>query len=739
MQVGQARQPKWQSERPAWAKASVAWFAVFAVVLSASLVTPASAEGTRRALLIGINVYQELPRLGGAVNDVETVRALLVGRYGFQEQNVRVITDERATRAGILAAFEQLARESAPDDTIYIHYSGHGSQVADQDGDEEDGQDETICPHDARTPGVPDITDDELDRLVGQLDVGWIVMTLDSCHSGTALRDASIEVRTRSVPPDTRTELYGITSRAVVPLPMSEKYLLFTGAASHQSALDGPFAGGRYHGLFTYAFTQTLASAAVDATPRELMEGVESQLVTVRSKLGGRELPEPQLEGPAAFLDRPLLSAQRAHGASASGSSITPRLAFAEVRGERGNRVRLLNGARLGALPGSIWALYPARETLFEPGGAIGRVAVSEQVGADAVANIIEGKSLSARGIRAVLLAPPPAAQEKTRIYLRKVHGKVRRRLERDLESAVSGAFELVDKGQFAEFVVDCNSGWNQGEQECDVLDVQGDRLLTTVRSGLEGLGSEIATVLSRSLVVSSLLALDNPASSIRLEFRARGIQPRKEKARPGGRGIVVSANLAKHQLRFYQPGKPRTPANSLQLELRSTHDCYLTLVDVDSEGRLMQIFPNSYQNLDFYPDGYIRAGEPAVIPDSLALGNKAGFNLNFGPPAGEDMIRAYCATDKSDAESFRSRVSGVTARGDTPIATAVVARSVFAELGRDMSRVATRGLVEIPAESTATNQGQEIVRPSFANSREHPARSNADWTAASIVLEIGE
>ncbi len=118
----------------------------------------------RRALLIGINAYasSDVPKLRGCVNDVEAMRLVLTGRYGFAPADVRSITDAAATRKGILAALEQLVEEGRAADTIFVHYAGHGSQVQDLDGDEEDGKDETIVPFDGRTEGVPDITDDEL-------------------------------------------------------------------------------------------------------------------------------------------------------------------------------------------------------------------------------------------------------------------------------------------------------------------------------------------------------------------------------------------------------------------------------------------------------------------------------------------------------------------------------------------------------------------------------------------------
>ena len=46
-----------------------------------------------------------------------------------------------------------LVRGAQPNDSLFFHYSGHGSQQQDHDGDEVDGTDETICPVDYKDAG----------------------------------------------------------------------------------------------------------------------------------------------------------------------------------------------------------------------------------------------------------------------------------------------------------------------------------------------------------------------------------------------------------------------------------------------------------------------------------------------------------------------------------------------------------------------------------------------------------
>src|SRR5262245_38914928 len=208
--------------------------------LMVSAANPTEGQGIKRALLIGINKYKGVPKLQGSLNDIETMRQILLTRWGFEEKNIALVTDEAATRAGMLAAIEQLVKEAGPNDMVYFHYSGHGSQVEDLNGDEPDDHlDETLVPQDGRTGDVPDITDDELDALFARMRSKSALVVLDSCHSGTATR--SLDIRTRSVPQDHRVDIYRKAeeakpkTRAIVPV-VTSRYVVMTGAASHQEA-----------------------------------------------------------------------------------------------------------------------------------------------------------------------------------------------------------------------------------------------------------------------------------------------------------------------------------------------------------------------------------------------------------------------------------------------------------------------------------------------------------------------
>src|SRR6186713_2975964 len=103
----------------------------------------------KRALLIGINRYQIAGAdLRGCVNDVKDLSAALVEFGGFKKGDITVLTDGAATKKAMQAGIASLVRDSKKGDVALLHYSGHGSNVPDDNGDEPDGRDEILCPAD---------------------------------------------------------------------------------------------------------------------------------------------------------------------------------------------------------------------------------------------------------------------------------------------------------------------------------------------------------------------------------------------------------------------------------------------------------------------------------------------------------------------------------------------------------------------------------------------------------------
>jgi len=102
----------------------------------------------QRALLVGINKYKMANSdLSGCVNDVTNIRDGLIKFFGFTIDDIRVITDDRATKKAIMERLTWLVKGAKAGDRMLFHFSGHGSQVRDREGDElKDKMDDPLPP-----------------------------------------------------------------------------------------------------------------------------------------------------------------------------------------------------------------------------------------------------------------------------------------------------------------------------------------------------------------------------------------------------------------------------------------------------------------------------------------------------------------------------------------------------------------------------------------------------------------
>jgi hypothetical protein len=195
-----------QTRAQAWPQlARVATAAPAARALPARARAAAAAEPVRpprRALLAGINAYPDpAQRLEGCVNDVFLMSSVLQ-ECGFAAEDIRVVLDDRATRAGILERLHWLLDATRDGDIRFFYYSGHGAQLP-QYGPEGkvDRIDPCLVPYDFAWSDETALTDRALLDLYSQLPYGArFLMVLDSCYSGGMTRGGT---RTRGLdPPD---------------------------------------------------------------------------------------------------------------------------------------------------------------------------------------------------------------------------------------------------------------------------------------------------------------------------------------------------------------------------------------------------------------------------------------------------------------------------------------------------------------------------------------------------------
>ncbi len=329
---------------------------IFAAALIAIFVMLAPTAGfaqTRRAVLVGINNYVpegttakkivltekagvggrgSWTNLEGSLNDVESIRQLLITRYGFDEKNIHVLTEAEATHANVLNAIQKyLADPAAPGDISFFYYAGHGSQMHNSLSPEEDKQDETTVPADSYK-GTMDIRDKEYARsFMKVIEKGALLTAIfDSCHSGSIARGYSRFDRVRALPPDPRDSRDDYSG----PFPEKRGALILAAAQDIESAAEGRDENGNEHGAFTAALMKVLSSAPIDESANDIFL---QTFATMRSA-GASQVPV--ISGPADRIRGPLFGA--------SSGNLSGKITLPVITADEDGTVQLLGGFSLG-------------------------------------------------------------------------------------------------------------------------------------------------------------------------------------------------------------------------------------------------------------------------------------------------------------------------------------------------------------------------------------------------------
>lgn len=233
----------------------------------------------KRSLHIGINDYPGTNNdLSGCVNDANDWQEAMDAR-GFKTIS---ILDAAATKSNMYEAIEKIVGETGQNDIAVITYSGHGTWVPDQDGDEPDGRDEALCPYDINQGEI--LSDDELYAIFSERKRGArIILISDSCHSGTVSKFAHLIPgaeddswkfqKIRFMPPEIylKSDPKRLESarRIEKVLHTTKKIkaasLLLSGCQDNEYSYDAWF-NGRANGAFTYVALMTLKTLPASAT-----------------------------------------------------------------------------------------------------------------------------------------------------------------------------------------------------------------------------------------------------------------------------------------------------------------------------------------------------------------------------------------------------------------------------------------------------------------------------------------
>lgn len=294
---------------------------------------------SRKALLVGINAYPPpFSSLRGCINDVHELNDVLTKRHDFHSENVRMLLNSSACRQSIIDNLNWLVAGAQPNDVLVFAYSGHGSQVDDDSGDEWECRDEILIPFD-HCWDKP-LRDDHLKEIFDRVPLGALLIFIcDSCHSGTvnkAITDSEIprvvfvpaEIQRRIAAKiakrneECKSYVMGEIQRASRDLPpaevsamlddlfdkaisgfkqnrfqfvkTNENNILLAACQDVETSADA-YIDGNWHGAFTHSIVKTLTGTSTKLTYAEMVSIAASDLIQYQQT--------PQLECPDNLRD----------------------------------------------------------------------------------------------------------------------------------------------------------------------------------------------------------------------------------------------------------------------------------------------------------------------------------------------------------------------------------------------------------------------------------------------------
>ena len=330
---------------------------ILALSFGAILLSALAATARDRALVVGINEYPGIisdgkaggRNLVGAVPDARTFVSLLTDVLKFDPADVKLLTDDQATKAKILGNFQEwLTDATGPGDRVVFYYSGHGATAAVDEGAGRKRLTSTIVPSDASgnldKPGSPVlgmIDGKTIGSLVAKLNGRIVMVVADSCQSGSVTRSltgagaAGARARTISEHVPVGMSVNDVTRAVEVEAKTDNRLLhassltgpreldVWTAATIAQVTFDLRDGSG---GIFTQSFAQGLRDKqAAHAPLSEITAGNLLQFVRDKAAAFCKAEPgckaglTPELQAPADYLTRVLNPLPVAQPAAAEG------------------------------------------------------------------------------------------------------------------------------------------------------------------------------------------------------------------------------------------------------------------------------------------------------------------------------------------------------------------------------------------------------------------------------------
>ncbi|MFP4380326.1 MAG: caspase family protein [Candidatus Sumerlaeia bacterium] len=612
---------------------------VLACALLFSTVLLDNAFADRYVLIVGNNSYPNFPpehQLSGCESDARLLQETLIKSMGIPEKNIRMVLGRKAKRKGILDGLDWLGKVSKPGDSLMFYYSGHGSQVKDENGDEEDGLDEVLCSYDFKflkgRRGQNGIVDDELNEIINsKFKDREFVAIYDCCHSGTGLRSLYAQpkrrVRYLHCPPElvdaddfSQTNTRGIFGKKYIPPAESDADV--TPEDFVQTRRLTEELGGNTDSGTQVATGKTAPAGAV------LIAAARANELAAESVFRPKPGAKPEVHG---ILTLEVCRYLQKHDDPES-------IRYADLRDfldrpiEQGSNIQhpqvevthadILARSFLGGVE-----VEPEKTPAPSPTpGETKPTPRPKTENPQKISPIIQATEPE-EVIRPIRVAFKRydyfMDQNRTSRNFDEASANL---MMAELESQLAGMADMIS-------IVPQTENYNHlivygAEKKGPVTDYRAlliDRNLQVAfdRSGgsPRSLASDLMGELRRSWIATNLMRIRQPINSaVRLSLE---VGDKDTSTEVGTRGMMVSHKRARFKV-----------GEKVAFLIRPSHDGYLTLINIDSQGGVAVIYPNSTMREN--PTGKVRGGEVLRIPSGKE------YYLEIQEPVGKEVIKAF-------------------------------------------------------------------------------------------------
>lgn len=614
-------------------------------------------KADKYALIIAIGEYdQELtgwyPISAG--NDVPLIERTLLD-LGFPENNIMYLKDQDATKQGIESALAELYSKVSHGDQVVIHYSGHGHQIFDDNGDEIDGLDEALVCFDAPMEmyegytGEKHFRDDELGDWVAKFRIklganGHILLFLDSCHSGTGTR-GSAKVRggapalvpagwkPKNVEADDKvgfgiSDKKAIASRGVSTNDLA-KFVVFSGASANELNYETFDDENNAVGSLSYCLFKSFCQMKEGDTYRQVFSRIMAEMATKAPH------QNPAIEGDIDY--------------TVFGGDFYPQAGYFNLTSTKTDSLVEINGGRLSGInPGSIIVFVEQGTSNLNENTPI----------------INSGKVLQTNNFFSQIRLDNKMkfdnnqsawAFVKTRTF---TDQKLKVQIDDVMDADVKeNLLTEIQKSNFVEITDDnpeifLSYKKTRGAKVIGITNAHFDTELNKIsNSNTESLNSDVVSTLNNYIQGKVIKDLDyyNEKYDVVME-----LIPVKAKVYEDGNFDILEFYDANSILVNDVPEYNEDMMALIKVTNHGTHKSYFNIIDIQPDGFINPVIPtvNDIDGREYV----LEPGETAILKNTLVM---------FGPPYGKEMFKLI-ASDKPFNLSNTITGHGNKTRGDS-------------------------------------------------------------------------